>query len=322
MTVAHETGAGRASEGQARPTAPRSSRATTALVGQFTPIDLAMLSVVLIWGVNFVVLKFVLREVAPLALATARFGLAAVCMLALIKVFKEDFRLHPGDFWPIMGLGVLGHGGYQLLFMNGVSLTTASNSSLILATSPIFVALISQFIGERLRLVQWAGIALSFVGMALIIQGGAGAALGGDHLLGDVLILVSAMCWGGYTALSRRFLSRYSPLKLTTLTMTLGIPPLLVVGVPAVFRQDWSGVHLATWGGLLFSALFAVVVAYVIWYASVKHVGGARTAVYSNLIPVVALVTAALVLGEQVYPLQLVGAAVVLVGIVLTRRAG
>lgn len=297
------------------PAAPQASAAS-----RFTSIDLGMLLVVLIWGVNFVILKVALREIDPLAFAALRFGLATAIMAGLTLAFEGSLRIRRGDFWKLLGLGLLGNGIYQILFMSGIARTTAGNTSLILATAPIFVAILSVFLGYRLRPIAWAGILLSFAGLALIVLSGAGAQLGGDHLVGDALVLLSAMCWGGYTTLLAPFLRVYSPLKLNALAMLLGTPPLFLAALPSLARQSWSNVTWQGWGGLAFAVVMSVVVAYLIWNMGVKRVGSARTAVYSNLVPVVALVTAAVVLGERIYPLQVVGAAVVVTGIVLTRR--
>lgn len=298
--------------------APPRAPATTA--GRLTWVDAAMLLVVLIWGVNFAILKVALREIDALAFAALRFGLATAIMAGLALAFEGSLRIHRGDFWKLLGLGLLGNGIYQILFMSGIARTSAGNTSLILATAPIFVAILSALMGYRLRPIAWAGILLSFAGLALIVASGTGTQLGGEHLIGDALVLLAAMCWGGYTALLAPFLRRYSPLKLNALAMLLGTPPLLLVALPSLAQQSWTAVTWQGWGGLMFAVVLSVVVAYLIWNIGVQRVGSARTAVYSNLVPVVALVTAAIVLGEHIYPLQVVGAVVVVSGIVLTRR--
>jgi drug/metabolite transporter (DMT)-like permease len=109
-------------------------------------------------------------------------------------------------------------------------------------------------------------------------------------------------------------------LKLTTLTMVAGTVPLAIVSFPALLRQDWAAVTPVGWGAFLFSSLLSVVVGYLIWYTSVQRVGNARTAVYTNLTPVFAILFAWVVLDATLTLLQLMGGAVVLAGLVLTRR--
>jgi len=107
---------------------------------------------------------------------------------------------------------------------------------------------------------------------------------------------------------------------LTAWSMLAGTIPLVLIGIPDLQRQDWTAVPLLAWGALLYSAVLAVTVGYTLWYSSVQRVGNVRTAIFSNLTPVVATVFAWLMLGDALTPLQLLGAAVVLVGLIVTRR--
>ncbi|MFN2166514.1 MAG: DMT family transporter, partial [Anaerolineae bacterium] len=139
-------------------------------------------------------------------------------------------------------------------------------------------------------------------------------------LLGDVLVLGAAALWAAYTAGSKPLLARYSPVQLTTMSMMFGTIPLVLVSIPALLGQDWSVPTTGAWVGLLYSAVFSVAVGYVAWYTSVRRVGSARTAVYSNLTPVVSVLVAWLFLGYKLTVLQFVGGAVVLAGLLLTRQ--
>jgi drug/metabolite transporter (DMT)-like permease len=147
-----------------------------------------------------------------------------------------------------------------------------------------------------------------------------GLHLGGPTLVGDLLTLAATLCWASFTVLSKPLLSRYSPIKLITLTMVLGTVPFLALATPTLVAQDWSRVTATGWLGLLYSYSLAIVAAYIVWYTSVQRVGNARTAIFSNLTPVVALIAAWLLRGETLAPLQFIGAAVVLLGISLARR--
>jgi len=287
----------------------------------WTSTDLLMVAVILIWGINFSVVKLALRDFSPLAFNGVRFGLATAVMVVILVLRGESFRLARRDLLPIVFLGLSGHTLYQLVFIFGLAATIPANSALLMATSPIFVAIYGRVLGiERTNRLIWAGIVLSFAGILMVIGGGGEVSLGGGTLRGDLLILAAAMLWAAYTTASKPLLTRYSPIKVTALSMVAGTIPFVVISVPALLRQDWGASTISGWGALLYSAVFAVVVGYVIWYTSVQRVGNARTAVYSNLLPVVAGVIGWLLLGDRLTPLQLVGAAVVLAGIMLTRR--
>lgn len=281
-----------------------------------------MLSVVLIWGFNFTVLKFALHDLAPLAFNALRFGAATLALLTIMRLRRESFQVRRQDLVPVILLGFGGHTLYQALFINGMALTTPAVAALLMATSPLFVALFGALLGiERLRLTVMAGIVLSFVGIALLIVGGQGEiSWRNGTLLGDLLILLAAMMWAVYTLGGKPLLGRYSPLKLNALTMIPGTTLLALLSIPQLARQNWSAVTPGAWTALAYSTTFAVVVAYVLWYTSVQRVGGARTAVYSNLTPVVASLVSWLVMKESLTPVQIAGAAVVILGILLARR--
>jgi drug/metabolite transporter (DMT)-like permease len=286
-----------------------------------TSNDLLILSVVFIWGINFSVLTVVLESMTPLAFNGLRFSLATLVMLLILAWRGESFRAARRDIVPIFLLGLVGHTLYQVFFITGMARTTPANASLLMATAPIFVVIYGALLGiEQVSRRTWAGVLLSFLGLLLLIGGGGGVSLDQATLLGDLLVLVAAMLWAAYTTGSKPLLARYTPLKLTTLSMVAGTLPLLVICIPQLQAQDWSAVSRGAWAGLFYSAIFSVVYAYLAWYTSVQRVGNARTAVYSNLTPVVAILVAWIALGQALAPIQVAGALVVLSGVMLTRR--
>ena len=290
--------------------------------------DLMMLVTVMIWGLNFVAVKLVLREFSPMAFIGLRFTMATAVMWLFLwqrtrgPNSNESVGVLRRDVLLIIGLGLLGHTVYQLLFVYGMSLTTAANSSLLLATAPIWVAMLGYLLHiERISRVTWYGILLSFCGILILILGGGGRVdLGGATMLGDILLLGCAIVWAVHTTASKPLLARYSPLKMTSWAMLAGTIPLVIISIPAVREQDWAAITPVGWIAFLFSTLLSVVVGYLIWYTSVQRVGNARTAVYSNLTPVFAIIFAWIILDSTLKPLQLVGGAVVLAGLILTRR--
>jgi drug/metabolite transporter (DMT)-like permease len=102
--------------------------------------------------------------------------------------------------------------------------------------------------------------------------------------------------------------------------MTSGTPFLLLVCTPALLRQEWSHVRPTAWAGLIYSGLFAIALAYLIWSYGVRKTGSTRTAIYSNVTPIVALLVAWPALGESPTWGQLAGALVIFSGIYLVRH--
>ncbi len=287
-------------------------------------VDLAMLGVVLIWGSNFAVVKYALNEMRPLAFNGLRFIFASALMAALVLLTQRSLRVERRDWGRLVLAGFMGNTIHQVSWIVGLAGTKAGNSSLLLATGPIFIALLSAFAGlEAITRRMWTGILLSFAGIFLVIAN-SGKALGLDTstLLGDILTLLAAICWAIYTVLSKPLLQRYPPLKLTALTMAMGTPFILLAAIPDLAAQDWRAITWRGWLGLAYSFILAISVCYIIYYQAIRVVGNARTGIYGNLVPVIALVVAALTLNEKITPLQLMGAVVILVGIYLTRSGG
>ncbi len=287
----------------------------------FSSIDLWVLFLVTVWGVNFVLIKSALGEMSALGFNALRFGLGTLLMLGLWKTFEGTVRIARADWLAIALLGIVGNTLYQLAFIVAIKLSTASNTSLIVATGPIWIAILSALLRlDRLTWRSWAGIAVSFVGLYLIITSGGAIALGSQTLSGDLLMLGGAVAWAVYTVLARPMLRKYSSTTFTTWTMAIGAPAIFVAGVPDLLRTDFAAVSLQTWLILLFSATLAISLGYIIWNSGVYRLGQARTAIYANLTPVIALAIGAVLLGEPITPAKIIGAAIVLLGVALTRR--
>ncbi len=279
-----------------------------------------MLLLVVIWGLNFSIIKTALPVMPPLVFNALRFVGATVILLALLRWMEGPWHVGRSEWPGLFALGFVGHTLYQIFFITGLARTTAGNSSLILAMVPLFVALLSAaFRIESVTSRTWVGIVVAFGGLFLLIRGRGELALSGHKLLGDFLTLLCSVCWASYTVFSRSFLGRFSPLRLTAVTMTLATPLMVVAALPQLARQPWAEVTWQAWTALGYSTILAIAVGYVIWYTSVAAVGGPRTAVYSNLIPVVALISSWVLLGESLGVTQAVGATIVLAGVSLAR---
>jgi drug/metabolite transporter (DMT)-like permease len=213
---------------------------------------------------------------------------------------------------------LVGHTFYQLLFIHGIDDTTASNSALFLGMTPVAVAAMGAAWGvERVGARIWAGILVTVVGAYLVI--GSSEATGGS-LRGDLLVLAATLCWSAYTVAGKSLLEKHSPIKITAFSFVIGTALFLPFAFRDVLQLSYGQVPWAAWAGTIFSFVFAIVLAYLFWYHGVSRVGPTRTAVYSNMTPVLALAVSWLTLGERLAPLQLVGAGTILLGIYLVRH--
>lgn len=283
--------------------------------------DVFMLGVIVVWGLNFSVIKIALREMSPAGFNGVRLVLTAVVFLALLAFSGEGFRLGKGDLWKLALIGMAGNGFYQVLFINGLSLTTASNTSFILAISPALVAVLGVlFRIEKIHWAAWLGIFVSLAGLYLVIGNGGGSLrFSGEGFRGDLMIFFGTILWSLYTVFSKDFLDRISPLKFAAVTVFFGALTYLPFSVGAIIRIPWSRVSAASWAGLAFSSVFSLVLGYLVWYTSVRRVGNARTAVYSNLTPLFTALFAYLFLGESLGLRKIIGGIVILAGVYLAR---
>jgi drug/metabolite transporter (DMT)-like permease len=283
----------------------------------FTPFDGLLLLMVLIWGGNYTVVKAAFREMPYLSFNATRLLMASALFVGII-LWRGLPRLTGRDWVRLAALGAVGHTFYQLLFMGGLSRTAVGNSSLLVGCSPIAVSLASAWVGhERVSRAQWAGVALSGLGIYLVV--GTSAEFGGGHLLGDTLTLGAVACWAAYTVGSRAMLARLSPLAVTGLSTVFGTLMYVPFAVPDMVRTSWTSLGPGIWTALAYSSLLSLNLAYLIWYTSVQRMGNVRTSAWSNLIPIVAVASAAVFLGEPVTGHKLGGAAAILGGVALTR---
>ena len=289
---------------------------------QFSSVDALLIFMSFVWGFNFTVVKYALEHFSPLVFNAIRFSIASLFLIVLLWVRERNLNLHTKDLKHFLLLALIGNSLYQVLFIQGIFRTTAVNSSLILATTPIFVSLLSSILGtEKVDSRTWQSIALSFSGISLIVLGsGRPLTLTEQSLIGDLLILAGTICWSTYTVLSKPLLRRYTPLKLTTLTIAMGTPLLVLLSIPFLNTQNWNAVPTQGWLSLAYSACLAIAIGYAIWYTGVSHIGSARTSLYDYLATVIAVSTAWIFLAEGMKPPQIIGAALVFIGLYLSRK--
>ena len=281
-------------------------------------VDAALLLAVLAWGVNFAVVKATLESLAPFAFNSMRLVGASILLLALARL-RPGPSILPEDRRRFLVLALVGHTAYQLFFIQGIHTTTASNSAILLGMTPVFVALFSLVLTEeRPPIGVWLGIGVSVAGVGLVLSDS--ARLGG-RTLGDLLTLGATLCWSFYTVYGQPAIARYGLFKTNAYTMAIGTLFFLPLGLPALSRLDVAAVPATAWAGTVFSLVFALVLAYSLWYYGVSRIGPTQTAVYANLTPVAAVAVAALWLGEPIGGLQLAGALTIFSGIYLVRRS-
>lgn len=288
---------------------------------------LAALCVVLLWGMSFVASKAVLNTgFPPLTMALARFAVASLALGVL------RFRLEPGsrfgrDERLLLALsGLFGVTIYFFFETRGIKLTSASNAALIIATIPVFtVAAEYLFFRNPIRWIQGAGIALSIVGVYLLV--GRSGGRGPREIEGNLSMLGACLSWVAYVALSRRLHAGTGPtapasrnLSLTAWQNLVGAAFMLPLALTE--RDAWVVAGPTVWLNILYLGLFCSALGYFLYQYALTRLGAVTVVAYVNLIPVVSAAGGMLILGETLAPVQIAGGLVVIGGVFLVNRPG
>lgn len=279
-----------------------------------------LLLMTVIWGSNFIAIKYSLVDLHPLAFNGLRFAIASITLFTATLAMGYNLKVSRADAWKLLGFGILANTFYQSLFITGLAHTRTGNAAIILSTTPLFTAVISRMRGQEYFTTRGViGLLLAFSGIVLIILSGRSAVGFGATIYGDCLLLLSTLCWSVYTVGAKQVVSKLGAMKATTLMMLMGTPVFLLVCAPALLAQDWARIHPVAWGGLISSALLALALAHFIWNYGVRKIGSTRTAIYSNITPVVAMLVAWPALGEVPAPGQVAGAVIIFTGLYFVR---
>jgi drug/metabolite transporter (DMT)-like permease len=285
---------------------------------------LEALFAVLVWGASFVATKVALRYVLPVTVVWLRFGMGVVILGVAVLARKQLALPAKKDWFYLAGLGFLGITFHQWLQSTGLITAQATTTAWIVATTPIFMALLGWLIlREKLVWMQTLGIFLAMSGVLLVVRTGDFSTLltGKFGTPGDFLIMLSAPNWAVFSTLSRRGLKQYPATRMMFYVMSFGwlfTSILLFAGpglrdIPALAWQGWLGVG--------FLGIFCSGLAYIFWYDALQALPVAQTGAFLYIEPLVTVVVAALVLGEPLMWASLLGGGVILFGVWLVNRS-
>ena len=284
----------------------------------FTPRVAAAVAIVF-WGISFVATKAVLREVSPVTLIFVRFGIGALVLLAIVR------ELPPRRAWgPLALMGFVGVFVHQLLQSYALTMTSATNTGWLIGITPIWSAILSAIIlRERFGLWKIVGLVGGFAGALLVVTKGDFSArvLGRPSTTGDLLIFVSTINWALYSVLGHKTIRSLGPRRATSGAMLFGAMMLAPVFIA---RRGWTEVPRLTttgWGALLFLAVACSALGYLFWYGALEHIEVSRVAALLYAEPLVTFAAAALLLGERVSAIVVIGGVLVLASVLVAQYA-
>ena len=278
---------------------------------------------VVVWGASFIATKVALQEIHPATVVWLRFGIG-VLVLGLAARWQGQLTLPKHKDLPYFALlGFIGITFHQWLQSTGLVTAQASTTAWIVATTPIFMALLGWLVlREKLSKPQVLGIVLATVGVLLVVsQGDFGAlGLGEFGTPGDILILISAPNWAVFSTLSRRGLKEHAAGSMMLYVMSFGW---LFASVWFLAKSGFADVGQLTFNGwlaILFLGVACSGLAYIFWYDGLQAIPASQVGAFLYLEPLVAVIVAAMVLGESVLLVSLLGGGTILLGVWLVNR--
>lgn len=284
---------------------------------------LSALAVIVIWGLNFVVMKLGLQTLSPMVLGALRFMAASLPFVLFVRPPKM-----PWGFVVAYGLAQ-GLGQFGLLFLGLRLGMTAGMASVVMQTQAFFTVILAvSFLGERAKASQWCGLVLAFAGLIVIATGHGQGALQ-MTLAGFVLTLGAAFMWAVSNLVARKasqVAPGYAPLPFVVWSSLVPIVPFWLLAWAleggAGIAQQLQAVDGKAVFAVVYLALLATVLAYSLWTRLLQRHSAARVTPYSLLVPVVGLMVAMLVLGEQPSKAQWLGTTAVIAGMLVNQFAG
>ncbi|MCH7328757.1 DMT family transporter [Acinetobacter modestus] len=284
-----------------------------------------MIVLCMIWGLQQVILKMAAPDISPLMQIALRSGLAALLLLPLLYLDKTTQLLNRQN----LKAGVLVALLFSLEFFllaQALQLTSASHAVVLLYTAPIFVALGLhwKFPSERLSTLQWVGIAIAFLGILvtfLRVESGLHSALQQQMLWGDLLALAASIAWAA-TTITVRLSSLAQAAVTQTLFYQLAGSFVLLFGLAVILGQETIHFTPLVLGSLAFHTLVVSFASFLAWFWLLRNYLASRLGVFSFLTPLFGMAFGVWLLGEKIELNFLIGAVLVLFGIVIVSFQG
>jgi drug/metabolite transporter (DMT)-like permease len=281
---------------------------------------------VISWGASFVATKFALRDVHPITVVWLRFAMGVIILGAAVIARKQFALPQRKDLAYFVLLGFIGITFHQWLQSTGLLTAQATTTAWIVATSPIFIAVLGWlFLMEKLGWQRVCGIVLAFVGVLLVVSKGNLQSLlfGSAITTGDILIMISAPNWAIFSVLSRYGLKQHPAARMMFYVMLFGwlLSSILFFSGPGL--SDITALTMQGWMGVAFLGVICSGLAYIFWYDALQALPASQVGVFLYIEPLVTLVVAAILLEEPLLLASLIGGAIILLGVwMVNRRSG
>jgi drug/metabolite transporter (DMT)-like permease len=289
---------------------------STSLRGTY--IKLVMVS--LFWAGTFISTRVAAQVLGPFTGASFRYSIALIFLLPMaLQQNRQLFSVRWKQLPLLLLLGFSGIFAYNYFFFKGLKTVPASRGALLVALNPIFVMLMSAVIyQERITLRKAVGIIISLAGVIVVISRGRVTELMGGLETGDLFMLGCPLTWAVYTMAGKPVLKYTTPLQASAWASLSGLIMLLLFSSGETY--SFSNISPKVWLALAYLGIVGTVIAFVWYYDGIKKIGPMRTAIFTNLVPVFAVLLSVIVLREQVSWYTWAGGILVIGGVWLVTK--
>jgi drug/metabolite transporter (DMT)-like permease len=257
----------------------------------------------------------------PMTFNIIRFGISSILLFLLLLKWQGWQKIKFDDWILIAIQGFLNVFAYQYLFINSLSDTHSGIAAVLTSTTPLWTALL-MWLSHYEAINKWliSGVLIGFIGVAMVVTGGMNSLSLNTTSKAELTMLLSAIVWSIGTLITKNLLNRYSPIRIITLSMLIGYIGIFACGFPYLVKQNWQVIGSEIWVAIAFSTIFAIAIGYSCWSWAIHKLGATKTTVLGNITPIVAFISAYLISKETIAFPQIIGSAIVILGIWLAKK--
>ena len=275
------------------------------------------------WGIQPLCIKILIASWTPASLTCLRYLLISLILFLIMYLRHEKKFIPPKNcIIPLLLMGLIGIAINNVSQFTGLKYSTITNCTLIAATGPAVTAMLSAvFIRERLKLLQWIGIIISFIGVIFLITKGSWEILANFQFNpGDILFFTCQIVWAAYSIIGLRVMKHLSAIAVTAWSGLLGSIEVALFAL-CTGQLGYVNLDIAGWSSFVFVVLCGGVGSMLFWNIGVKNAGPSMAAIFSNLTPIFGMLCGAIFLSEEIGIMQISGALAIFVGVYITTHS-
>ncbi|WP_303690733.1 DMT family transporter [Megamonas hypermegale] len=275
------------------------------------------------WGIQPLCIKILIASWTPASLTCLRYLLISLILFLIMYLRREKKFIPPKNcIIPLLLMGLTGIAINNVSQFTGLKYSTITNCTLIAATGPAVTAMLSAvFIRERLKLLQWIGIIISFIGVIFLITKGSWEILANFQFNpGDILFFTCQIVWAAYSIIGLRVMKHLSAIAVTAWSGLLGSIEVALFAL-CTGQLGYVNLDIAGWSSFVFVVLCGGVGSMLFWNIGVKNAGPSMAAIFSNLTPIFGMLCGAVFLSEEIGIMQISGALAIFVGVYITTHS-